>query len=297
MTTLLEDNRATPVTSAPRQRERSQSAWALALQSTRVRGAAASCGILLLCRCHALVDEGLVRSKQRSGRAQTAELRQGLAAARVDGLAAAARAVSPRRDHSLAVGLAAAAISVFLGVTVASSRVTGAGCVDAVLRRTVDVLYGCRTSAGHPLQDRLRGPAGKALHQGVRRPGEDGRQPVVLFAAIGLVSWLTMARGGCAGRGVSLRRSRSWRRARRWACPQRRIFLRHILPNLVGPITVYAPSPGPPRSSRSRFLSFLGIGVQPPLPTWGSGPAGRPGAQPHRCVLVDLLVLPCLLLW
>src|SRR5439155_3261941 len=52
--------------------------------------------------------------------------------------------------------------------------------------------------------------------------------------------------------------------------PEMRVFLRHILPNLIGPITVYATLTVPSAILQESFLSFLGVGVNPPLPSWGS---------------------------
>jgi ABC-type dipeptide/oligopeptide/nickel transport system permease subunit len=76
-----------------------------------------------------------------------------------------------------------------------------------------------------------------------------------------------------------------------------RIFLRHLLPNLVGPIIVYATLTIPQAILQESFLSFLGIGVQPPLPTWGSLAADGllPALNPIHWRWW-LLVFPCTLL-
>jgi oligopeptide transport system permease protein len=79
--------------------------------------------------------------------------------------------------------------------------------------------------------------------------------------------------------------------------PQWRIFTHHLLPNLIGPITVYATLIVPSAILNESFLSFLGIGIQPPLPTWGSLAADGllPALNPenHRWWM---LVFPCALL-
>jgi len=91
---------------------------------------------------------------------------------------------------------------------------------------------------------------------------------IVMFLAIGLVSWLTMARV-VRGQVLSLRSQPFIEAARAAGLGEGRIFLRHLLPNLVGPIVVYASLTVPQAILQESFLSFLGIGVAPPLPTWG----------------------------
>ncbi|HLL89279.1 MAG TPA: ABC transporter permease, partial [Tepidisphaeraceae bacterium] len=137
------------------------------------------------------------------------------------------------------------------------------GWVDAVLMRTVDVLYGLPyvllvvlfKIALEPVLQRLINPTAGNL--------------IVLFLAIGLVSWLTMARV-VRGQVLSLRAQPFVEAARACGIGRWRIFTRHLLPNLVGPITVYATLTVPQAILQESFLSFLGIGVQPPVPTWGS---------------------------
>ncbi len=91
----------------------------------------------------------------------------------------------------------------------------------------------------------------------------------LLLVAIGGVSWLTMARV-IRGQVLSLRRQAFVEAARALGLPGWRIFFRHLLPNLVGPIVVYATLTVPQAILQESFLSFLGIGVKPPLPSWGN---------------------------
>jgi oligopeptide transport system permease protein len=91
----------------------------------------------------------------------------------------------------------------------------------------------------------------------------------VLFLAIGLVSWLTMARV-IRGQVLSLRAQPFIEACKAAGLTEWRIFTRHLLPNLIGPITVYATLTVPSAILQESFLSFLGIGIQPPMPTWGS---------------------------
>jgi oligopeptide transport system permease protein len=118
---------------------------------------------------------------------------------------------------------------------------------------------------------------------------------VVLFSAIGLVSWLTMARV-VRGQVLSLRGQPFIEACRAMGLPQRRIFLRHILPNLVGPITVYATLTVPSAILQESFLSFLGVGVNPPLPTWGSLASDAVQSLSPFRLYWWMLLFPCALL-
>ncbi|MGE3107745.1 MAG: ABC transporter permease [Phycisphaerales bacterium] len=118
---------------------------------------------------------------------------------------------------------------------------------------------------------------------------------LVLLVAIGGVSWLTMARV-IRGQVLSLRAQPFMEAARALGVPVRRQFLRHLLPNLLGPIIVYATLTVPQAILQESFLSFLGIGVRPPLPSWGNLAAdGLPELNPYQSRWW-LLVFPCLLL-
>ena len=200
---------------------------------------------------------------------------------------------------SLAVGIAAATISVFLGVSVGLFAGYRGGWIDATLMRTVDVLYGLpyvlmvvlfKIAFETPLQKLFD-----------HRPVNNWFGPavaanlVVMFMAIGLVSWLTMARV-VRGQVLSIRSQPYIEACRAIGLPQGRIFLRHILPNLIGPITVYATLTVPSAILQESFLSFLGVGVNPPLPTWGSlASDGIASLSPVK-IYWWMLVFPCLLL-
>lgn len=116
-----------------------------------------------------------------------------------------------------------------------------------------------------------------------------------LLIAIGGVSWLTMARV-IRGQVLSLKNQQFVEAARAVGAPGRRVFVRHLLPNLIGPIVVYATLAVPQAILQESFLSFLGIGVKPPLPSWGNLAAeGLSELNTYRSHWW-LLFFPCLLL-
>jgi oligopeptide transport system permease protein len=191
---------------------------------------------------------------------------------------------------SLAVGLAAASISVLLGVTVGMIAGFRGGWVDAVLMRIVDVLYGLpyillillfKIALEDPLKQVFSSRSASLI---------------VMFLAIGLVSWLTMARV-IRGQVLSLRGQPFIEACRAMGLPERRVFLKHILPNLIGPITVYATLTIPQAILQESFLSFLGVGVDPTLPTWGALAAeNREAAVNTIKPEWWMLLFPCIML-
>ncbi len=117
----------------------------------------------------------------------------------------------------------------------------------------------------------------------------------ILLIAIGGVSWLTMARV-IRGQVLSLKAQPFMEAARAMGVPWKRQFFRHLLPNILGPIIVYATLTVPQAILQESFLSFLGIGVKPPLPSWGNLAAeGLPELNPFRSYWW-LLLFPCLML-
>ncbi|MCC5822611.1 MAG: ABC transporter permease [Phycisphaerales bacterium] len=116
-----------------------------------------------------------------------------------------------------------------------------------------------------------------------------------LLVAIGGVSWLTMARV-IRGQVLSLKNQPFVEAARAVGSPTKRIFLKHLLPNLIGPIVVYATLAVPQAILQESFLSFLGIGVKPPLPSWGNLAADGLSELNLTRSHWWLLFFPCLLL-
>jgi oligopeptide transport system permease protein len=116
-----------------------------------------------------------------------------------------------------------------------------------------------------------------------------------LLVAIAGVSWLTTARV-IRGQVLSLKAMPFVEAAQALGASRTRIFLRHLLPNLLAPVIVYATLTVPQAILQESFLSFLGIGVKPPIPSWGALAArGVEELNPYRSDWW-LLVFPCGLL-
>jgi ABC-type dipeptide/oligopeptide/nickel transport system permease subunit len=118
---------------------------------------------------------------------------------------------------------------------------------------------------------------------------------LILLIAIGGVSWLTMARV-IRGQVLSLKSQPFMEAARSIGTPIRKQFRWHLLPNLLGPIIVYATLTVPQAVLQESFLSFLGIGVQAPLPSWGN--LAAQGLNELNTIRSRwwLLFFPCLML-
>lgn len=171
---------------------------------------------------------------------------------------------------SLGIGACAAGIAVAVGVAWGAVAGLAGGRVDALLMRTVDVLYGLPYILLVVLLDLALQPA---FERGARLMlatdvAAGVASVTTLLVAIGAVSWLTMARV-IRGQVLSLREQPFVEAARACGAGPGRILWRHLLPNLVGPIVVYTTLTVPSAILQESFLSFLGIGVQAPLPSWG----------------------------
>ncbi len=116
-----------------------------------------------------------------------------------------------------------------------------------------------------------------------------------LLVAIGGVSWLTMSRV-VRGQVLSLKERPFVEAARATGASPARIFRVHLLPNLTGTIVVYATLTVPQAILQESFLSFLGVGVQPPMPSWGTLAAEGLGEINPYGPKWWLLVFPCVLL-
>lgn len=190
---------------------------------------------------------------------------------------------------SLGVGLATAAISVLIGTAWGAVAALAGGRVDAVMMRLVDILYGLPYILLVILITMAFGPALQ------RWCSSTTANVIILFVAIGAVSWLTMARV-IRGQVLSLKAQPFVEAARAAGAGPASILWRHMMPNLLGPILVYATLTVPQAILQESFLSFLGIGIQPPLPSWGNLAAEGVAAINNVKSFWWLILFPCLLL-
>lgn len=189
---------------------------------------------------------------------------------------------------SLSVGAAAAAISVIIGVGWGLTAGWCGGRIDRVMMRIVDVLYGLPYIL---LVILLKVALDDVL---IRRLGWSvaGANLIVLIVALSSVSWLTMARV-IRGQVLSLRSRPFIDAARVMGLPGWRIAWSHLLPNLVGPIVVYGTLTAPQAILQESFLSFLGIGIERPTPSWGNLAADGVSAVNNVESFWWLLLFPC----
>ncbi len=152
---------------------------------------------------------------------------------------------------SLAVGFIATSVALLIGVTWGAVAGYVGGRVDAAMMRFVDILYAL------PFMIFI-----------VLLMVVFGRNIILLFLAIGAVEWLTMARI-MRGQVQSLRQQEFVEAAVSLGLPPSTIIRRHLIPNAMGPIIVYTTLTIPGVMLTEAFLSFLGLGVQPPQTSWG----------------------------
>jgi oligopeptide transport system permease protein len=179
---------------------------------------------------------------------------------------------------SLAVGLVATLVSLLIGVSWGMVAGWSGGNVDEGMMRFVDMLYSL-----------------PFMFFVILLVAYFGQSLLLLFVALGAVQWLTMSRI-VRGEMKRLRRSEFVEAALALGVPRRRIFTRHLLPNLAGPILVYATLTVPAVMLEEAFLSFLGLGVQAPEASWGS--LANEGAAAINAVSVNwwLILFPGLFL-
>lgn len=158
---------------------------------------------------------------------------------------------------SLSVGLVATLVSIIIGVTYGATAGFLGGRVDNYMMRIVDILYGLPFMFLVILLMVIfhNVPADKKLF--------------LLFIGLGCVQWLTMSRI-TRGQTLSIKNQEFIMAARTSGVGTFRMLLRHIIPNLLGPVIVYATLTVPSIMLEEAFLSFLGLGVQAPMASWGS---------------------------
>lgn len=170
---------------------------------------------------------------------------------------------------SLAVGAVGAAISLVIGVLWGAVAGYAGGRTDSVLMRTVDVLYAMPTLVFViVLVTALNGVLAKWEAAGAPVNVTHARG-LGLLLGIGAVSWLTMARI-VRGEVLALRARPFVEASRVLGASPARILFRHLLPNLTGVVIVYLALTVPAVVLYESFLSFLGLGIQPPAASLGT---------------------------
>src|ERR1039458_4218079 len=152
---------------------------------------------------------------------------------------------------SLSVGLIATVVALAIGVTYGAAAGFSGGKTDIVMMRIVDILYALPFTIFVILLMVFF-----------------GRNIFLLFFAIGAVEWLTMARI-VRGQVLSVKRMEFIEAARALGLGRRRIIFKHVIPNAIGPVIVYTTLTIPAVMLLEAFLSFLGLGVQAPMSSWG----------------------------
>ncbi len=152
---------------------------------------------------------------------------------------------------SLLVGIIATSVSLLIGVTYGATAGFIGGRVDNVMMRIVDILYSL-----------------PFMFFVILLMVFFGRNIFLIFVALGAVEWLTMARI-VRGQTLSVKKKEFIEAAHAIGVSNWKIIYRHIIPNVLGPVIVYMTLTIPQVILTESFLSFLGLGVQEPLTSWG----------------------------
>lgn len=174
---------------------------------------------------------------------------------------------------SMSVGLVATLVALCIGVTYGAVAGYAGGRKASAMMRFVDVAYAMPFTILVILLMTLF-----------------GRHFYLLFVAIGCTEWLTMSRI-VYGQVNSLKRQEFVEAAVALGLPERVILFRHLLPNVLGVVAVYATLTVPSVILIESFLSFLGLGVPPPTPSWGT--LIKNGAD-NMAILPYLLIIPAI---
>jgi len=153
---------------------------------------------------------------------------------------------------SLMVGFIATAVALLIGVLWGTTAGFIGGKTDNAMMRLVDVLYALPFTIFIILLTVVF-----------------GRSIFLLFLAIGAVEWLTMARI-VRGQVMALKHQEFIEAAVSMGLSRWQIMTRHLIPNILGPVIVYTTLTIPSVILLESFLSFLGLGIQPPQSSWGS---------------------------
>lgn len=176
---------------------------------------------------------------------------------------------------SLTIGVVATSVSFVIGVTYGAISGYFGGKVDEAMMRFVDIMYSL-----------------PYMFFVIILMAVFGRNFVILFVALGAVQWLTMARI-VRGQVMSLKHKEFVEAARSIGLGSGAIIFRHIVPNTIGPVIVYVTLTVPRIILEEAFLSFLGLGVQPPMASLGN--LASDGAEAME-VYPWLIIFPAIIL-
>ena len=191
---------------------------------------------------------------------------------------------------SIAVAFIGAGVSFLIGVSYGLISGYARKSIDNVMMRIVDVVYGYPTLILIILLQVFLTAAAQqdpanisGLEQLVIGLDNSTGGLFFVFVAIGAVSWLNMARL-TRGQVLHYREQEFVQAAEAIGTPRRKILVRHLLPNVLGPLIVAETLAIPTYIYTEAFLSFIGLGVQPPTPSWGgmiSDAYGALRSAPH----------------
>ena len=153
---------------------------------------------------------------------------------------------------SLAIGALAVLVSVIIGIAYGATSGFLGGRVDYIMQRILEILYAIPFMLFVII---LMVIAGRNIY--------------IMFIALGAVQWLSMARI-VRGQVISLKQMEYVDAARSIGVSNVKIIARHIVPNILGPVIVYTTLTIPSVILEEAFLSFLGLGVQEPMSSWGT---------------------------
>ena len=166
---------------------------------------------------------------------------------------------------SLSIGLLAGLVAVAIGVLYGASAGFIGGKTDEIMMRIVDILYSL-----------------PFIFFVIMLVVFFGRNFVLMFLAVGAVLWLDMARI-VRGQALSIKRQEYVQAAEALGVTSAGILIRHVVPNLLGPVVIYMTLLVPQVIILESFLSYLGLGVQEPMSSWGvlisQGANNMPGAN------------------
>jgi peptide/nickel transport system permease protein/oligopeptide transport system permease protein len=171
---------------------------------------------------------------------------------------------------SLLVGIVGTLVSLVIGVLWGATAGYVGGKTDDILMRIVDVLYSLPSIIFVIVLITTLGELLKQSHLVQNSPAfASGLRVTLLFVGLGAVSWLTMARI-VRGQVLSLRTRAFVEASRALGAKPHWILARHIIPNIFGIVITYLALTMPAIILYESFLSYLGLGVQPPIASWGT---------------------------